>query len=62
MRMTRITAALFSLLTTVAHAGDCQPSIWGIDDQRGATNRMTEESVIAAAQLVQQGKDTPRSG
>jgi kynurenine formamidase len=59
MQVTRIIAALFFLLSTVAHADDCQPSIWGIDDERGATNRMSQESVIAAAQLVQKGETHP---
>jgi kynurenine formamidase len=59
MQVTRIIATLFFLLSTVAHADDCQPSIWGIDDERGATNRMSQESVIAAAQLVQKGETHP---
>jgi kynurenine formamidase len=34
----------------------CKPSQWGPDDEIGAANRITPESVLAAAQLIKTGK------
>jgi len=32
------------------------PSVWGADDERGAANLQTPESVLAAARLIREGK------
>jgi kynurenine formamidase len=32
------------------------PSVWGADDERGAANLQTPESVLAAAKLIREGK------
>ena len=34
----------------------CKPSPWGPDDEIGAANRITPESVLAASQLIKSGK------
>ncbi len=51
-------AATALLATTLAASGaqECQPSPWGADDEIGAANRITPESVLAAAQLIRTGK------
>ena len=40
-------------------AEECLPSPWGKDDQIGAANRITPSRVVAAADLVQQGRTHP---
>ena len=32
------------------------PSVWGADDERGAANLQTPDSVLAAARLIREGK------
>jgi kynurenine formamidase len=32
------------------------PSVWGVDDERGAANLQSAESVLAAARLIREGK------
>ncbi len=59
MRIAIIGAAIISLLPLAVQAEDCVPSIWGIDDEIGATNRITPERVIAAAGLIKQGQTHP---
>ncbi len=59
MRVVTIAAVLISLLPLIAQAENCEPSIWGIDDEIGATNRMSPERVIAAANLIKEGKTHP---
>lgn len=56
------------LLTTVvalllggnmALAQDCEPSKWGPDDELGAANHVSPQSVLAASQLIKQGETHP---
>ena len=47
---------LAALLTLSAHASDCKPSKWGLDDEIGSANLMTPETVLRASQLVKRGK------
>jgi len=37
-------------------AQQCEPSPWGVDDEIGAANHITPESVLKAAQLVETGR------
>jgi kynurenine formamidase len=39
-----------------AQTQKCKPSPWGPDDEIGAANRITSESVLAASQLIKSGK------
>ena len=41
---------------TVSQEGKWYPSIWGVDDQRGALNRLTPEKVLEAVSLIKTGK------
>lgn len=55
--MRTLTALLTFVLTTSAFAAEnCQPSRWGADDEIGATNLITAESVKKAVQLVETGR------
>ena len=56
MKKLTLTAALLCGLSSFAHAADWTESPWGPDDEIGAANRITPESVKAAAQLVTEGK------
>lgn len=56
MKKLTLTAALLCGLSGFAHAADWTESPWGPDDEIGAANRITPESVKAAAQLVTEGK------
>ncbi len=48
---------LLLLLPVAAFAKDeCKVSEWGPDDQAGAANRITTQSVLAASQLIKTGK------
>ena len=49
-------AALAAVLTAAAAEEDCEPSRWGADDEIGAANLITAESVLAASKLVKTGK------
>jgi kynurenine formamidase len=52
--------ACFTLLATAgAYAQECVPSRWGADDQLGAANLITAQSVLAATRLVRQGNVHP---
>ncbi|GAB5471734.1 MAG: cyclase family protein [Rhodospirillales bacterium] len=42
-----------------ALAAECKPSKWGPDDQIGAANLITPESVLAATKLVKKGETSP---
>lgn len=42
-----------------ALAQDCEPSRWGPDDEIGSANLITQESVLAAAQLIKKGETHP---
>ena len=46
-------------MSTAALAQDCKPSKWGADDEIGAANLITPQSVLAAVSLVKQGKTHP---
>jgi len=59
-RRTAVAVALaFLLAAAQAVAQQCEPSPWGADDQLGAANLMTNESVLGALGLVQQGNVHP---
>ena len=45
-----------SFASRPALAAECAPSPWGADDEIGAANRITPESLLAAAKLVKRGK------
>ena len=52
--------ALFCLLTAAPTvAQQCEPSSWGTEDQLGAANLMTNQSVLEALTLVRQGNVHP---
>jgi len=57
------TAAATGAATGAATAADtavaCTPSKWGADDQIGSANLVTPERVLAATQLVRQGRSQP---
>ncbi len=44
---------------TLAESPECEPSRWGPDDEIGAANHITTESVRLAAQLVREGRTHP---
>ena len=55
--MLKLCCSLLLLLPLASHAEQqCQPSRWGPDDEIGAANLITAESVLKAAQLVKTGK------
>lgn len=55
-----VTAAGFLAASAiVAGAADCVPSKWGADDEIGAANLVTTESVLAAVGLVRKGETHP---
>jgi kynurenine formamidase len=47
------------LWMNLAASQECQPSRWGTDDQIGAANLMSTDSVLAAVTLVRQGNVHP---
>ena len=50
-------ACVCVLLSTASVAAqDWYPSQWGADDEIGAANRVTPESVLEAAKLIKTGK------
>jgi kynurenine formamidase len=59
----KIAAHLFAIALVVVagpvSAADCKPSRWGADDQIGNANLITEQSVLAASQLIKTGKTYP---
>ncbi len=56
MKKTVLFTPLLLALAAPLHADDWHPSAWGADDEIGAANRITPESVKAAAALVTEGK------
>ncbi|MEP2783216.1 MAG: cyclase family protein [Pseudoruegeria sp.] len=56
MKMIVISAAVAACFTSGAAAQEWTQSQWGPDDEIGAANRITPESVLAASQLVTTGK------
>ncbi len=59
MYRTLISIAATTLLAAPAIAQDWTQSPWGPDDQIGAANLITPQSVLAATQLVTEGKTYP---
>lgn len=51
-----LSAALCCLTAATSQANDWTKSPWGPDDEIGAANRITEQSVLAASKLVKTGK------
>ncbi|MEP3295706.1 MAG: cyclase family protein [Pseudoruegeria sp.] len=56
MKMIVISAAIAACFTSGTAAQEWTQSQWGPDDEIGAANRITPESVLAASQLVTTGK------
>ncbi len=54
-----VAAGLVLGLAGSALALDCKPSKWGADDEIGAANMITPESVLAATKLVTKGETVP---
>lgn len=54
-----VAAALVLSFAGAAIAEECKPSKWGPDDQIGAANLITPESVLAASKLIKQGETVP---
>ncbi len=54
-----LAAGLVLSLAGTAMAADCVPSKWGVDDEIGAANLITPESVLAASKLVKKGETVP---
>jgi kynurenine formamidase len=54
-----VTLLLGAAASDAAAATRCEPSPWGADDEAGATNHITPESVMKAVQLVQTGRTYP---
>ncbi len=52
-------ALLFAIGAGAAHAQECAPSQFGADDEIGAANLVTAESVLAAMSLVEAGQVHP---
>ena len=52
---TLLMLSLFMPLAVLADS-ECKPSPWGPDDEIGAANRITPESVLKAASLIKTGK------
>jgi kynurenine formamidase len=55
----RIVPAVFLLLSGTSFGQDCTPSRWGPDDEIGAANLISQDSVLAAVNLVRQGNTHP---
>ena len=53
------TVSLMLVASGSAGAQDCMPSSWGVDDEIGAANHITTESVLAALSLVTKGEVHP---
>ncbi len=51
-----LTAALSCLTMVASQASDWTQSPWGPEDEIGAANRITEQSVLAASKLIKTGK------
>lgn len=56
MKMIAISAAVAACLATGAAGQEWTNSQWGPDDEIGAANRITPESVLAASQMITTGK------
>lgn len=56
MKTLAMAAGLTLCLAVAATAQDWTESQWGPDDEIGAANRITEQSVLAASQLITTGK------
>lgn len=59
---TTITAFLaggFALAASAAMAAECKPSKYGKDDEIGAANMITPETVMAASKLIKKGETHP---
>lgn len=56
MKKQLIFAGLIFALTGAAPAKDWRDSAWGPDDEIGAANRISPESVLAASKLIKTGK------
>jgi len=54
-----VAAGLILGFAGTALAEECTPSQWGADDQIGAANLITPESVLAATELVKKGETVP---
>ena len=57
--MRTVLAGGLALAATAAMATDCKPSKWGKDDQIGAANLVTPDSVLAASKLIKKGETHP---
>lgn len=51
-----VTFAILSATSVMADRGDWFPSEWGVDDQKGSVNRLSEEKVIQAVKLIKTGR------
>ncbi|MBQ0798188.1 MAG: cyclase family protein [Porticoccaceae bacterium] len=51
-----VAGAIFATLSTGLAAESCQPNKWGAEDEIGAANLITPQSVLLASQLVKRGK------
>ena len=56
MKMSALILVLLTFSPVAAAEKQCQHSPWGADDEIGAANRITAESVLAASKLVKTGK------
>ncbi len=54
-----VAAAVVLSFAGTAIAEECKPSKWGADDQIGAANMITPESVLAASKLIKKGETVP---
>ncbi len=54
-----VAAAVVLSFAGTAIAEECKPSKWGADDQIGAANLITPESVLAASKLIKKGETVP---
>lgn len=54
-----VLAGYVGLAAGVALAAECQPSKWGSDDEIGAANMVSPDSVLAAMQFVKKGETHP---
>lgn len=52
-------ALLASAVTASAASHECAPSKYGADDEIGAANLITPESILAASQLIKKGESHP---
>ncbi|MGI9479341.1 MAG: cyclase family protein [Hyphomicrobiaceae bacterium] len=52
-------SGMIGLVATAALGADCKPSKYGKDDQIGAANLITADSVLLAAKLIKKGQTHP---